>query len=251
MCKTSTNWVTFVHGAGGSSVLWYKQIREFSKNHNVLLVDLRGHGDSKPDSNYTSKYTLPQISKDIIDVLDFENIEKTHFVGMSLGTIIVREIGELYPERVVSMVMGGAVLELNFKAKFLLNITKLVKNIIPYLFLYHILAYILMPKERHKQSRNLFVQEAQKLYQKEFCRWFTITIGMDTILKHFQITELPIPTLYIMGEDDYMFLAPIKRIVKNHVNFSKLIVVPNSGHVVNVDNAKVFNRETLLFLTGI
>ena len=40
-------WVTFIHGAGGSSSIWFKQIRRFSKNFNLLLIDLRGHGASK------------------------------------------------------------------------------------------------------------------------------------------------------------------------------------------------------------
>ena len=40
-------WVTFVHGAGGSSSIWFKQLREFTKYFNVLLVDLRGHGKSQ------------------------------------------------------------------------------------------------------------------------------------------------------------------------------------------------------------
>ena len=44
---TSKLWVTFVHGAGGSSSIWFKQIRAFSKHFNVLMVDLRGHGKSK------------------------------------------------------------------------------------------------------------------------------------------------------------------------------------------------------------
>jgi pimeloyl-ACP methyl ester carboxylesterase len=39
--------VTFVHGAGGSSSIWFKQIRDFQKQYNVLLLDLRGHGESK------------------------------------------------------------------------------------------------------------------------------------------------------------------------------------------------------------
>ena len=43
--ETSESWVTFVHGAGGSSSIWFKQIREFQKNFNVLLLDLRGHGN--------------------------------------------------------------------------------------------------------------------------------------------------------------------------------------------------------------
>ncbi|MBT8188734.1 MAG: alpha/beta hydrolase, partial [Croceitalea sp.] len=47
--KSSQEWVTFVHGAGGSSTIWYKQLRDFKKHFNVLLLDLRGHGNSKPN----------------------------------------------------------------------------------------------------------------------------------------------------------------------------------------------------------
>ena len=43
----SDQWVTFVHGAGGSSSIWYRQIKEFKKHFNVILLDLRGHGKSK------------------------------------------------------------------------------------------------------------------------------------------------------------------------------------------------------------
>jgi pimeloyl-ACP methyl ester carboxylesterase len=40
-------WVTFVHGAGGSSSIWFKQLKAFKQIYNVLLLDLRGHGNSK------------------------------------------------------------------------------------------------------------------------------------------------------------------------------------------------------------
>ena len=43
----NAQWVTFVHGAGGSSSIWFRQLRAFKKDFNVLLVDLRGHGKSK------------------------------------------------------------------------------------------------------------------------------------------------------------------------------------------------------------
>ena len=37
---TSLPWLTFIHGAGGSSSIWHKQIRFFSKFFNLLLIDL-------------------------------------------------------------------------------------------------------------------------------------------------------------------------------------------------------------------
>ena len=32
-------WVTFIHGAGGSSKVWYRQIKAFKEKYNVLLID--------------------------------------------------------------------------------------------------------------------------------------------------------------------------------------------------------------------
>ncbi|MEC7616833.1 MAG: alpha/beta hydrolase, partial [Bacteroidota bacterium] len=97
--STSKAWVTFVHGAGGSSSIWFKQLREFSKNFNVLLLDLRGHGKSRIQfSNvFKKKYTFDVLAEDIIAVLDKEQIKNSHFVGISLGTILIRQIGEMYP----------------------------------------------------------------------------------------------------------------------------------------------------------
>ena len=40
-------WITFIHGFGGSSNIWHKQVRELSQHHNLLFIDLRGHGKSR------------------------------------------------------------------------------------------------------------------------------------------------------------------------------------------------------------
>ncbi|MGB2555163.1 MAG: alpha/beta fold hydrolase, partial [Flavobacteriaceae bacterium] len=85
-------WVTFIHGAGGSSTIWFKQIKSFSKFFNLLLIDLRGHGKSKHHllDLGNSTYTFDAIAEEIVEVLDHENIQKSHFMGISLGTILIR-----------------------------------------------------------------------------------------------------------------------------------------------------------------
>ena len=161
-------WVTFVHGAGGSSSIWYKQIRDFKEHYNVLLVDLRGHGKSKKiiQSKKLARYTFHSIGDDVIETLDHLKIKSTHFIGISLGTIIIREITERFPERTKSMIMGGAVMKLNLRGQVLMRLGATFKSVIPYLVLYKFLAFVIMPKKSHKESRVLFINEAKKLYQK-------------------------------------------------------------------------------------
>jgi pimeloyl-ACP methyl ester carboxylesterase len=245
----SEAWVTFVHGAGGSSTIWFKQIRDFKKNFNILLLDLRGHGNSnfKISNAFEKKYTFSTIANDIVKVLKKEKIKSSHFVGISLGTILIRHIAESYPKMVKSMIMGGAIMKLNLRSRFLISLSSLFKSVVPYIWIYKVFAFIIMPYKNHKESRILFINEAKRLYQKEFLRWFKLTSEINPILKLFRQVELSIPTLYVMGEEDYMFLESIKVLIKKHKN-SKLLVVPNCGHVVNVEKPAFFNNNTILFL---
>lgn len=247
----SKEWVTFVHGAGGSSSIWFKQVREFRKHFNVLLLDLRGHGNSKPvlKDAFNSKYTFDSITDDIVEVIDKENIKKSHYVGISLGTILIRNLAERYPDRVQSMIMGGAIMKLNFRSQVLMKLGIVFKSVVPYMFLYKFFAFIIMPKKNHKQSRLLFVNEAKKLYQKEFVRWFRLTSEINPLLRFFRAKDIKIPTLYVMGEEDYLFLPSVQKVVENH-QFSSLFVIKNSGHVVNVEQPEVFNRETISFIAN-
>ncbi|MDX1629220.1 MAG: alpha/beta hydrolase [Fulvivirga sp.] len=243
------DWVVFVHGAGGSSSIWFKQIKAYKKHFNVLLVDLRGHGKSKDlmQKYYEDQYTFQLISRDILDVLDDAGIEKAHFVGVSLGTIIIRTIGEIDPDRVESMVMSGAVTRLNIRSRFLVWVGHMFKKFVPFMWLYKLFAWIILPRKRHSESRLLFIREAKKLYQKEFLKWFNMTKDINPLLRYFREQELPIPTLYVMGSEDYLFLPPVRKIVSEHKQ-SVLQVIDQCGHVCNVEQPNVFNRLSIQFL---
>ncbi len=247
--KNSDQWVTFVHGAGGSSSIWFKQIRDFQKQFNVLLLDLRGHGASQPlKSAFQKKYTFKSIALDVLEVIDHLKIQKSHFVGISLGTILIRQLAEMQPNKVQSMILGGAILKMNFRSQILMRLGNMFKYILPYLVLYKFFAFVIMPKSNHKQSRLLFINEAKKLYQKEFLKWFKLTAEINPVLKWFRQVELNIPTLYVMGEEDYMFLPSVKKVVEQHFKSSKLCVIADCGHVVNVENSSVFNQVVIEFI---
>ncbi|MBF9000771.1 alpha/beta fold hydrolase [Vibrio nitrifigilis] len=246
---TSQQWVVFIHGAGGSSSLWFKQIKEYRQHFNLLLVDLRGHGKSNrgPKEWLLKPYQFADVAQDVIHVIDHLSIEKAHFVAMSLGTIIVRTIAQLVPERVESMVMGGAVMQFNLRSRILVKIGDWCKNIVPYMWLYQLFAHVVMPDKHQKESRHLFIREAKKLCQKEFKRWYRLTAEAHALMGHFRETELPIPTLYLMGERDHLFLPAIRKMLSTH-RCSQLIELSNCGHVCNIEQSEAFNHHSIRFL---
>lgn len=245
-------WVVLLHGAGGSSTLWFKQIRPFAQEFNVLLIDLRGHGKSKEQFRdiIINQYSFDEVSNDVVEVMDSLNIEKAHFVGMSLGTIIVRYIAEMHPERVTSLVLGGAVLRLNRRSRFLMRLTNMTKKIIPYHWIYSTMAFILMPKNHHKESRTYFIKEGAKWGKKEFLKWFAMKSEILPLLRYFYEKEIQKPILYLMGDEDYMFLPTIQQLVKLHTD-SQLQIIAHSGHVCNVDQPDKFNELAISFLKRI
>ncbi len=250
--QDSQVWVTFVHGAGGSSSIWYKQVREFRKEFNVLLLDLRGHGNSKPGIKeaFNEKYTFDAITEDIFEVVEHLQINKSHFIGISLGTILIRNLAEKYPEKVTSLVMGGAIMKLNFRSQLLIRLGNIFKSVVPYLWLYKFFAFIIMPNSNHKESRILFVREAKKLCQKEFLRWFKLTSEVNPLLRLFRSKDIKVPTLYVMGGEDYLFLPSVKEIVHAHEN-SSLLLIEYCGHVVNVEQPEIFNRLVTNYISDL
>lgn len=214
-------------------------------------MDLRGHGKSKHKhflQNYlANRYTFEDISKDIIEVLDHNKIQSAHFVGISLASIIIRTLAELQPERVKTMTLGGAIIRLNIRSKILMHLGNACKQFVPYMWIYSFFAWVIMPRKRHRQSRLMFINEAKRLYQKEFNRWYQLTSEVNPLLRYFNEKELPIPTLYIMGEEDHMFLPQVRSLVKRHKN-AGLEILPDCGHVVNIDQPESFNRISLDFI---
>jgi 2-succinyl-6-hydroxy-2,4-cyclohexadiene-1-carboxylate synthase len=71
----------------------------------VILVDLRGHGRSDaPEVGYH----MDEMARDVIGVMNQLGIAKTHIIGSSLGAEVGLSLAANYPERVISLILDGA-----------------------------------------------------------------------------------------------------------------------------------------------
>lgn len=243
-------WVVFVHGAGGSSAIWHRQIRPFGERYNVLMVDLRGHGGSHHLGGGNGRYTFEAVARDILATLDAQGIDRAHFVGISLGSIVIRTLSDLAPDRIASMTLGGAIVRLDVRSRLLVGAGRVFRHVVPFRWLYNLFAWIIMPRRRHRESRRAFMAEAKRVAQREFLRWWRLTAEVNPLLRLFRERASPIPTLYVMGDEDYLFLPPVRRVVAAHASAS-LDVLDDSGHVVNLDQPDAFNERVVAFIESV
>lgn len=97
--------VVFLHFGGGNLRMWDGVVPYFEGEYRLVLVDLKGHGESdKPATGYQ----LDQLADEVLGVMDHLQIASAHIVGSSLGAEVSLSMAASHPERVRSLVLDGA-----------------------------------------------------------------------------------------------------------------------------------------------
>lgn len=246
--KPNAAWMLFVHGAGGSTRTWRRQIDDLSQTYNLLLIDLPGHGEMAKRSNAADVYTFEAIATAIWQVVDHLKIKASHLVGVSLGAIIVLEMRELRPKQTMSIILSGPILQLNTKLKVLASMSLGLAKIIGYPNFYKLSALIMMPRTNHQKSRKVFIKESRVLTTEEFRKWTNMYYGLNKTLKRLFQQPLSHPHLLVSGAQDHLFLYAAQAYAKMHSQYTNLKIVPKCGHVVSIEKASIFNQLCLDFL---
>ncbi len=96
------------HGLTSSILRWYEFgfVDALKSDYKLLLIDARGHGDSdKPHDPEAFDQKL--MASDVISVLDAEGVDKTHYMGYSMGGSIGFALAESFADRFHSLIIGG------------------------------------------------------------------------------------------------------------------------------------------------
>jgi pimeloyl-ACP methyl ester carboxylesterase len=94
--------VVLIHGYTDNARDWVPMLPYMSKRYRLILVDIRGHGQSsKPECCYTRL----DFAYDIKLLMDALGVQKADIVGHSLGSIIAQTFAEYWPERTAHVVL--------------------------------------------------------------------------------------------------------------------------------------------------
>lgn len=235
--------IVFLHPAFADHRSFEKQIDYFAKEFRVVMIDMLGHGLSKVGKAKDKiDFTIHHI--DII--LKNEGYSKTHFVGVSMGTLIAQYYSLHYPDKVQSMtILGGYNINANNKEISKAQRSENIKWIFKALFsMNSFRRYVSSVSVSNPVEQTRFYEMARLFTRKSF----TCMSGLGNIIKQRDNIVRNYPLLILSGDQDIELAKKMSKKWHNNEPTSEFHMIENAGHCANMDNADEFNSIVMNFI---
>lgn len=213
-----------LHGYSLSSTSWAPYVPDFSKEYEVYLVDLTGHGRSEA---FREDLSIKAVAKDLNFLIQYLKLEKIKAIGFSFGGDVLFQLALLNPTLIESMITIGAVGTWTASdfPEYQKAFTYENREDFPWLQTSH------NGDDQIKALMNQFKNYAVKLSDKE-------------------LQQIRPDVLMIMGDNDEgMDLQEVTRVKKNLPN-SDLWILPNVTHGAHEgDNKNEFVLKSKAFFS--
>ena len=250
--------VVFVHEFAGDVRSWEPQLRHLGRRYRCITYNARGYPPSDvPDD--VAKYSQARARDDIRAVLDALKIDKAHIVGLSMGGFATVHFGFTYPERARSLVIAGCGYGAHpsMRAQFTTEAEASAARFQELGMAKAAEAYALGPTRVQHQNKDPrgWREMADQLAEHS-------TLGATMTLRGVQsqrpslydLTEemkkITAPTLIMTGDEDWACLEP-GILMKRNIATAALVVLPNAGHAINLEEPDAFNAHLDAFLHAV
>jgi pimeloyl-ACP methyl ester carboxylesterase len=230
-----------LHGAGLDHRMFEPQLDAFSCDYRLVLMDVRAHGKSRPN---TASFSIADACDDILALLDALGGQPALLLGQSMGGSIAQEVVFRAPARVSALVAVDCAcntLPLSGYQRALLAVSPGLLKLMPERLLWNAtVAVSKQPEVRRYLSATVRQQSKAEIIE--------IVAATLRALHAEASYRTPCPLLIVRGEHDTA--GAIRQQAPRWVTRDKAeyAVVPNAGHMSNMDNPAVFNHSVLTFL---
>ena len=241
--------ILFVHEFAGDHRTWEPQVRFFARYFRCITYGARGYPPSDVPGD-PHAYSQAHARDDVIAVLDHLGIEKAHIVGLSMGGFATVHVGISYAQRALSLVIAGCGYgsEPSQKARFRAEAEVVAQNIEQHGGKYLAEQYSLGAARVQLQNkdprawREFADQLAQHSPQGSALTMRGVQAQRPSLWElEDSIAKIDVPTLIVTGDEDEPCLEA-SLFLKRQIATSALVVLPRTGHTLNIEEPDAFNR---------
>jgi pimeloyl-ACP methyl ester carboxylesterase len=242
--------VVFVHEFAGDWRSWEPQMRYFGRRYRCVAYNARGYPPSDVPASW-EMYSQDRARLDILAVLDGLGIDAAHIVGLSMGGFATLHFGMHHADRALSLVVAGcgygadADKREQFKAETMATADKIERDTMDVAGK----GYALGPTRvqyQNKDPRGWAEFEGQLREHSTLGSANTMRGVQSRRPSLYDLAEgmraITVPTLIVNGDEDEPCLD-VGLFMKRNIPSSGLVIYPNTGHTMNLEEPALFNQS--------
>jgi 3-oxoadipate enol-lactonase len=240
--------VTMSHSLATDLSMWDPTVPALKDRFRVLRYETRGHGRTDAPKG---AYTLEQLADDALGLLKALGIERTHWVGLSMGGMIGQTLALKAPHVFASLSLCDTSSRIPAEAK----------------------------PAWQDRIRTAESQGMEPLVEPTLARWFTEPFrqsrkdvidkvasmirttppagyaGCCHAISALDLTDrihaIKMPTIAIVGEDDPGTPVAAHKVIHERIVGSRLEIIPKAAHLANMEQPDAFNKALTGFLFSV
>jgi pimeloyl-ACP methyl ester carboxylesterase len=244
--------LVFLHGFPFSSAMWGPQVVHFSRHYRVIVPDLRGFGKTSLDPEKQTS-TMELMADDVAALLDHLKLSRVVLVGFSMGGYISFPFYRKYPQKVRALVLcdtrseadtdeGKAGRHALIKEVGEKGSTAAADAMIPRLF----------GPDSYRRQQETVAQIAGLIGRTHPAAIIAAAAGIAERPDSTELlSQIEVPALVMVGRDDVITPVEGARKMAAQLPDWQLSVIPNAGHMSNLENPGFFNQALDSFLSGL
>ncbi|NQT05528.1 MAG: alpha/beta hydrolase [Dehalococcoidia bacterium] len=244
------------HEFAGTCKSWEPQVRFFSRRYRVITYNQRGFPPSDVPQK-ASDYSQDILVEDLYQLLSYLGIKQAYVGGCSMGGNVALNFGIAHPEMTRAMIMVASGAGTTGRDTFVPSLEETARQLEAGGWKAMAKQYAQGPnriqyKRKDPRGWQDFVDELAAHSNEG-----SVHLIREVIIKRPPVSELEAklkqlktPALIMIGDEDEWCIDPAL-IMKKHMPGAGLLVFPQSGHVINLEEPDIFNRALLDFLTAV
>jgi pimeloyl-ACP methyl ester carboxylesterase len=244
------------HEFAGSMESWEAQVHFFSRRYRVITYNARGYPPTEVPED-ASEYSQDHAVEDLKGMLDALGIREAYVGGLSMGGSTTLHFGLRHPEMARALIVAAAGTGSDnvdeFRANWLAMADRMERDGLASALADYAVGPArvqLMRKDPtgYEEFRRLLFAHSAKGSANTARR---VQAGRPPLyVWENDIRQLRIPTLIMTGDEDEPCIDP-SIFMKRLIAPSGLVMFPQSGHAINLEEPELFNRAVLDFLTAV
>ena len=237
--------VVLGHSLACSQVMWWPQLELLETHFQVLRYDTRGHGQTEAPPGL---YTLEQLVADAIGMLDALQLDRVHWVGLSMGGMIGQGVVLGHPGRLSLLVLAdtAAIIPAEAQPVWQERIDTAINGGM------QAVAESTLERWFTPEYLGYGGPEVDRIRQQILATPVAGYVGCSEAIRRLnyldRLDAVETKTLIMVGADDPGTPVAASEAMHAHIKNSQMVVIPQAAHLSNIEQAQIFNDNLLRFL---